>query len=457
MIDAALTDLSREKAAQLQAVLRLPRVHRPCDRSHSVAAIGCALALALGCSASPGQPSAADASIGDARVDSAGQDAPLAIDAQITGDAAMGDAPTDAPHGEVSTGRLALGGYHSCLVDDAGVARCWGRNSDGELGDGSTTHRATPTTVLGGPYLSLSAGNYHTCAITAARRVQCWGRNLDRQLGDGTTTDRTMPTPVVGLPDADVTELSAAGGDTCALINGEIWCWGDNSFGQLGDGTTTARTVPVKVTGITDATSVAMSGFHGCATRASGAAVCWGWTYNGRLGNGESSPSVVRSSPVTLSLVAAAARVDVGGAFSCVRLATGRIQCWGDNQYGQLGNGSQVYASEPILVTGIDDVVQLVTADAATCVRDTDHVVKCWGRNRSGQIGNGSGGVGAFVLVPSVVMGLTGPLDDLASGFTHSCALSPDGSVRCWGGNTYGQIGDGSINTDRFTATQVAL
>lgn len=369
------------------------------------------------------------------------------------------DAVTDGSTGVVASRHLALGGYHSCLLGATGDLRCWGRNMDGELGDGSTTNRATPVSVIGGPYLAVSAGNYHACAITSARRAVCWGRNTTYQLGDGSQTNRSQPTPVSGLPDQDVIAISAGGAGTCGILSGgQAWCWGDNTYGQLGDGSTTAHTGPVAVSGLADAETIAAGGSHVCATRATGAAACWGWAYSGRLGNGENSPSAVHPAPVALTtLQATTDHTDVGAAFSCARLTTGRVQCWGDNQYGQLGNGSQVSTSEPILVAGVLDIARISTADGATCALGTNGVVRCWGRNRSGQIGNGSGGVGQVVLSPTAVMGLPAAIDDLDSALAHSCAREPTGGVLCWGDNTYGQIGDGSVNVDRTVATAVML
>ncbi len=151
------------------------------------------------------------------------------------------------------------------------------------------------------------------------------------------------------------------------------------------------------------------------------------------------------------------ASFSAGGGHVCALRTNGRIECWGDNSYGQLGNGSQGYSSEPILVPSVTGVERIATADAATCALGDDDVVRCWGRNRDGQIGNGSGGVGLVVLSPSVVQGLSGALDDVDSGLAHSCALTASEQVFCWGNNTFGQIGDGSVNTDRFTATEVQL
>lgn len=413
------------------------------------------LAAPLGCGGTGGAGSDPDAA-------TAATDASTASDATDSSDASDADLPSDATMpGDASTSstgaRLAVGGYHSCLLDAAGQLRCWGYNQNGQLGDGTNVTRPLPVVVPGGPFLAASAGNYHTCAITVAHRALCWGLNGDGQLGTDSTTNRYSPAAVANL-DVDVVAISAGGATTCAVVaDGSVYCWGNNQYGQIGDGTTERRLTPARVTGLANATSVSASSAHVCATSGAGTVVCWGWEYHGRLGNGAGSVNGYQMTPVEVSLVAPATQIATGGDFGCARLTTGRIACWGGNDYGQLGTGSQVYSSVPVLVASVTGLDRIATADAATCALGIDDVVRCWGRNRSGQIGNGIAGVGAVVLSPSVVMGLSGPLSDVDSGFAHTCALAEGGAVSCWGSNTFGEIGDGTVNTDRFTATPVQL
>jgi alpha-tubulin suppressor-like RCC1 family protein len=147
---------------------------------------------------------------------------------------------------------LGAGDRHTCALLADGRVQCWGYNRAGQLGDGTTTQRSTPTTVtgLGGRATALAAGWSHTCALLADGRVQCWGNNSLGQLGDGTTTQRSTPTTVTGLGGM-ATALAAGGEHTCALLEGgRVQCWGYNSAGQLGDGTTTSRSTPVTVVGL---------------------------------------------------------------------------------------------------------------------------------------------------------------------------------------------------------------
>ena len=394
----------------------------------------------------------ADGPVGDGPTGSGADAQPL--------DGGPGD--VDATPSTVASPRLALGNNHSCLLDPAGTLRCWGLGTSGQLGDGALANHASPTVVPGGPYLAVAAGSFYTCAITAARRVVCWGRGTDGQLGDGTSTDRATPTPVIGL-DVDVVGLDAGGATTCAVLaSGGLRCWGNNVYGQVGDGTQVARPSPVDVVGLTGPiAAVTLGSAHTCATTTAGALACWGWAYSGRLGNGENGVSQVHTAPITLTTLTGPADLPrAGNAFSCTRVGAARVSCWGENSSGQLGNGGQVPASEPILVAGVLGVNALATAFEATCAVSDRSVVRCWGRNRSGQIGNGNGGVGQVVTVPTQVMGLDGlgpTLDELASGNAHTCVRTSTERVFCWGNNTYGQVGDGSVNIDRTSAVEVLL
>ncbi len=182
-----------------------------------------------------------------------------------------------------------------------GGAFCWGWNSYGQLGDGTTTNRSTPVPVTGlsSGVVSLAAGSGHTCAVTTGGAARCWGWNSYGQLGDGTTTNRSTPVPVTGLP-SGVASLAAGSGHTCAVTTGgAAKCWGWNSYGQLGDGTTTNRSTPVPVTGLPpEVASLAAGSGHTCAVTTGGTAKCWGYNFNGQLGD---RTTTNRSTPVPVT------------------------------------------------------------------------------------------------------------------------------------------------------------
>jgi alpha-tubulin suppressor-like RCC1 family protein len=397
----------------------------------------CVWMLVLGCGSTNSSPT------GDAVVETDDD----ASDARVL------DAVVDPPR----RGRLAVGGYHSCLLDDDGMARCWGNNVAGQLGDGTTTARAVPTPVNGGPYAMLSLGSYYTCGVKPSGVAECWGRNTDGQLGDGTTTNRVTPTPVSML--GATTAVIAGGATTCALGGAGARCWGHNQFGQLGIGNTNhPQLAPgAGIVGLSTPSALAVGAEHTCGLTSEHAIRCWGYEYRGRLGNGNNNVNTVHSSPLAIDLLGLAVdQIDTGMTFTCARTQSGRVACTGENSSGQLGDGSQVPTAELTVIPNLTNVTLLATAAEAACAATGSSVV-CWGRNRSGQIGNGSGGVGQVVLSPTPVLDLdpTDPIIELDAGFAHVCARGTSGRVWCWGDNTFGEIGDGTVNTDRFRATRV--
>ena len=339
---------------------------------------------------------------------------------------------------------IFLGSLHSCVLTTAGGVRCWGENSEGQLGDGTKLDRYTAVDVVGlsSGVVTLTGGGYFTCALMSSGGVKCWGDNWAGQIGDGSRSRQKTPVDVVGLGEV-VTSLETGESHTCAVTaSGKVKCWGSNSFGQLGDGTSALKLSPVNVYNLTDGlVGIAGGGMHTCAVTSGGGVKCWGNNYYGQLGDGT---IVGRLRPVSVyGLGGAAVAVTTGDFHTCALLSSGSIQCWGYNKYGQLGNNSNEQSHVPVFVESLGGVASAIDAGANhTCALLTSGFVKCWGDNFGGQLGDGTL---EERYVPVRVTGLTDWVaGSITAGENHSCALSNTGGLRCWGDNAYGEIGDGT-------------
>ena len=339
----------------------------------------------------------------------------------------------------------------SCVVND-GAVRCWG---GGPLGDGTITTQGTPVFVLGltSGTQSVAVGYEHSCAVTSGGEVQCWGDNIYGQLGDRTTLERVIPVDVVDLP-VGVRAVGAGVGHTCALTDaGAVKCWGWNELGQLGDGTTTDRRTPTDVVGLTSGVlAIAIGGNHSCALTDAGAVKCWGANEDGQVGD---TTTTNRSRPGTVSGLESEVRaLDAGLTSSCAVTMDGSVRCWGSNQWGQLGDGGTTDRSAPVGVVGLPAGVQDVTVGGThACVLTDAGGLLCWGANSSGQLGDRTT---EKRQQPVPVTGLTADVGAVSAGSLHTCAVS-GGDVVCWGNNQYGQIGDGVKKSPRTQPAKVAL
>ena len=291
--------------------------------------------------------------------------------------------------------QITGGGSHACALTADGTAYCWGSNANGQLGDNSTTQRQTPVPVATGfRFEVLDAGANHTCGLTGDGAAYCWGSNDWGQLGDGTTQDRSAPVAVSG--EFAFQSIAAGGfevGHTCGLVSdGAAYCWGDNIQGQLGIGSADfeAHPAPLPVAGgLAFEAVTAGLGSHTCGLLGSGAAYCWGENTFGALGDGSTT---ARSTPVQVTGGPAFAEVKAGGfvGHTCGLTDGGTAYCWGENERGQVGDGSTTDRFSPSAVAGGLLFARLDAGFRHTCGRTTSGVVYCWGSGAAGQLGTNS-------------------------------------------------------------------
>jgi hypothetical protein len=392
---------------------------------------------------------------------------------------------------------LSAGDDHTCTID-GGTISCWGANDFGQLGNGTTTDSAAPVAVAGvTKVVQVAAGSEHTCAL-ANGEVSCWGNNDVGQLGTGTTVNSLTP---VAVPALDVVTQIATGDDfTCALQDrGDMMCWGDNQDGQLGNnesgvddnGDYIFSTTPVAV--LTDEigpiSQIAAGFLHTCAL-SNGEAYCWGYNELGQLGNNEANLDdngdyVFSATPTAVvgvdgtGTLSGITQISAGDYQTCA-VANGDAYCWGANLVGTLGNGESGYAEKvddddedrslvsaaPVAVVAdeLGVVTQITTGGAHSCSL-TNGEVFCWGWNDFGSLGNDSGVNGDFGLVSSAPVAVAphelGVATQISTGLSHTCAMTNDG-VFCWGGNKSGQLGNGESGVDDndegiFSSTPVAV
>jgi alpha-tubulin suppressor-like RCC1 family protein len=347
--------------------------------------------------------------------------------------------------GPMNYSAVASGGFHSCAIRYDGKLFCWGYNNFGQLGNGTTASSTAPVPVTSTETFSLvAAGWAHTCAVTTGGKLYCWGKNDQGQLGDYTYQSRNVPTltePTFEEPNAPWKDVRAGADQTCAKKGFSIYCFGDNSRGQLGLGDYNPRKVPTKLsTGHT----VSAGSLHTCVIASSATndtVFCAGANESyqlGQLSPSQSASFIVAQSPnpfPTWVYVAA------GGAHTCAGYLS-QLYCWGSNQWGQLGSpyNSGQYPEVVEFSTYGHPWLAVAAGDAHTCAIQTPDKLYCWGANDFGQIGVGSG-QGQKVQEPVLVTGAWKAMD---LGFSHTCGIKSDGALLCWGDNAKGQLGTGT-------------
>jgi alpha-tubulin suppressor-like RCC1 family protein len=339
---------------------------------------------------------------------------------------------------------VSAGYLHSCAVTAAGTAYCWGEDRMGALGDGARdTNRLVPAQVLGGlAFSAVSAGGVdsgHTCAVTTAGAGYCWGNALYGELGDGTSAIGAALVPRAVADSSGLTDVSAGYGDACGLATGgTLWCWGDGTDGELGNGSFfTYSLAPARVGGRIRFVAVSAGGQHVCGIAAGGAGYCWGANDLGALGSGLATSANL---PVAVAGGLSFMAISAGRNHTCAIAADSAAYCWGYNAFGRLGNGSDTTSGVPAPVSGGLRFASISSGGYHSCALTSNGSAYCWGRNDSGQLGNGTT---TDQWVPTAVGGgLT--FKALATGWEHTCGLTTDGIVYCWGLNDHGQLGNGT-------------
>lgn len=354
-----------------------------------------------------------------------------------------GPLETPAPAGPVlrlePRAVVSAGGGFSCSLSGGGAVRCWGRNQDGEMGDGGEVARrslAGPT-LAGGPFARLASGVSHACALRPSGQAVCWGSSSHGQAGGNVGGTRATPAEVPGGLAFEALSLGLA--HSCGLSpDGSIHCWGANDAGQLGDGSREIRSSPVRVGAELSFILVTAGWRHTCALDAQGRAFCWGEGSAGQLGSGDeentATPREVIGDHRFRSL-------DAGNSHTCgVRSGDGAVLCWGSSQFGQAGDGAGTQSAIPVVVDGPTSFASVTAGGAHSCAVTSDGAAYCWGRSAFGQLGNGTTQDRSR---PEPVSGGHEFTSIHAVG-SHTCGLSRVGRVHCWGYNLEGQLGDGT-------------
>ena len=384
------------------------------------------------------------------------------------------------------------GDRHSCAVKANHRAVCWGDSTLGQVGYGAVPSLATAHPVIAVDGVSLlasvrqiTAGGQHSCAVLNNNEARCWGDNSQGQLGTGgasTNHAAVVSNPAGSGPLTGVRTITAGAAHTCALlVNGQVRCWGANAGGQLGDNTTTPRPRPVVVrstngTGaLSGVVQLSAGSFHTCATLGTGQVRCWGVGEHGRIGDGTQAD---RKHPVRVLAVAGTGpltdvvQVVGGSAHTCARLSNRQVRCWGINANHELGiQAPAVQRLRPVVVQQrtpshppLTGVIGLGAGSNTTCAVLNTREVRCWGDDQQGELGNGTttGQVGP-VAVRSPAGGIDPPpgpgnltgITQVGGGGDHVCARRNDGRAFCWGSNTYEQIGNGGGNDPVHRPTSV--
>ncbi|MCL6591934.1 MAG: putative Ig domain-containing protein [Firmicutes bacterium] len=345
---------------------------------------------------------------------------------------------------------IAGGSSHTIIRKSDGTIWSWGSNDQEQLGDGTSINKNNPMQINGlsdheSHIISVFCGGRHSIILKSDGTVWTWGRNDYGQLGDGTTATRTLPIQIKEL--TNIREIIASSYHTIALRNdGTVWAWGRNDFGQLGDGTTLNRSLPVQVLGVTNVKEIAVGSLYTVVLKNDGTVWAWGRNDFGQLGDGT---TIDRNIPVQVAGLTNIKTIAAGEFHTGALRDDGTVWTWGKNNYGQLGDGTNTNKNNPVCLLGVTNVKTIETGSSYTAILKSDGTEWAWGRNDCGQLGDGS-----WVSKNFPVQTQTTNVRDIGTGLEHSIAVKADGTVWTWGWNYFGQLGDGT-KVNKNIPTQV--
>ena len=346
----------------------------------------------------------------------------------------------------VSFGSVSAGVYHTCGLTTSGAAYCWGWAGNGQLGLGFRPpahplglgqNDRTPLAVAGGhTFTMVSGGLGHSCGVTTAGEAYCWGDNTYGQLGDGSKTRSLAPVSVTG--GQQFASVTAGSYHSCGVTTGNaLYCWGNNSQEQLGDGSHTSSSSPVLVAGDFLFQAARAGAYHTCGVTTANVAYCWGYDLDGQLGTGSVTFNV--PTPVAVAGDHSFAAVATGFSHSCGTATDGAAYCWG--QASLLGDESGLDQYAPVAVAGGITFAtaggSLASGQESSCALTPSSAAYCWGHNDAGQLGDGST---TWRSTPNLVLGGLS-FASISTGPFHTCGVTTSAVAYCWGINANGQVG----------------
>ena len=385
--------------------------------------------------------------------------------------------------------KLTLGDRHSCAVTDVEQALCWGKGTDGQIGNYLTSSQNAPDYVVDGDsstvhmegIVQVAAGSEHTCTLNIEGKVFCWGRKSVGQLGDGVTSNTvinypaTVKTDITSDPPIDLTnivQIASHSSHTCALSrHGAVFCWGKGTHGQLGNNANISSNLPVKVVaqgGATDSLAgiiqIATGLEHSCALNLEGEVFCWGSGASGQ--RGDNTTTSIINYPVKVVIDSAGTPINnitqvvAGSSHTCALNNSGNVFCWGAWDDGALGIGLGVAVGDSILPVSVveslgsqsllSNVTQISAGYRHNCALKTDSTLVCWGLGVNGQLGNNAKVIRHAPVTVVSGDGETSPLTNIiyvAAGGSHTCALNDIGNIYCWGEGSDGALADNNGST----------